>query len=50
MPGGPRLVAVDLRTNQVVKTLVLPAEVILPSTYVNDMRFDLRRGPRARCT
>lgn len=45
-PGGPRLVAVDLRTNQVVKTLVFPAEVILPSTYVNDMRFDLRSGPQ----
>jgi sugar lactone lactonase YvrE len=28
----------------VVKTLVFPANVILPSTYVNDMRFDFRTG------
>ncbi|WP_426153492.1 L-dopachrome tautomerase-related protein [Pseudomonas sp. DC3000-4b1] len=43
-PGGAKLVAIDLATNRVVKTLVFPAEVILPSTYVNDMRFDFRVG------
>lgn len=42
--GGAKLVAVDLASNKVVKTLVFPANVILPSTYVNDMRFDLRSG------
>ncbi len=42
--GGAKLVAVDLASNKVVKTLVLPANVILPSTYVNDMRFDFRSG------
>jgi sugar lactone lactonase YvrE len=36
--------AVDLATDKVVKTLVFPANVILPSTYVNDMRFDFRTG------
>lgn len=42
--GGAKLVAVDLATDKVVKTLVFPANVILPSTYVNDMRFDFRTG------
>ncbi|WP_342052840.1 MULTISPECIES: SMP-30/gluconolactonase/LRE family protein [unclassified Cupriavidus] len=43
-PGRARLVAVDLATNKVVKSLVFPPEVVLPSTYVNDMRFDFRVG------
>lgn len=43
-PGGAKLVAIDLASNRVVKTLVFPPEVILPSTYVNDMRFDFRVG------
>ncbi|MDC6380421.1 L-dopachrome tautomerase-related protein [Pseudomonas graminis] len=42
--GGAKLVAVDLASNKVVKTLVFPANVILPSTYANDMRFDFRSG------
>ncbi len=42
--GGAKLVAVDLKTNKVVKTVVFPANVILPTTYVNDMRFDFRAG------
>lgn len=42
--GGAKLVAVDLATNKVVKTLVFPSNVMLPSTYVNDMRFDFRVG------
>ncbi|WP_409440490.1 L-dopachrome tautomerase-related protein [Pseudomonas sp.] len=43
-PGGAKLVAIDLKSNKVVKTLVFPANVILPSTYANDMRFDFRTG------
>lgn len=43
-PGGAKLVAIDLASNQVVKILVFPPEVILPSTCVNDMRFDFRVG------
>jgi sugar lactone lactonase YvrE len=42
--GGAKLVAVDLDTNKVVKTLVLPASAVLRSTYLNDVRFDLRQG------
>ena len=43
-PGGPKLVAVDLATNAVVRTIALPPEVARPTTYLNDVRFDLRRG------
>lgn len=42
--GGAKLVAVDLTTDKVVKTIVLPSSTVLPTTYVNDVRFDLRRG------
>ncbi|WP_263056852.1 major royal jelly family protein [Pantoea agglomerans] len=42
--GGVKLVAIDLSSNRVVKTLVLPAKVILPATYVNDLRIDYRVG------
>lgn len=42
--GGAKLVAVDLKTDRVVKTVVFPSGAILPTTYVNDMRFDFRVG------
>lgn len=42
--GGAKLVAIDLATNKPVKTVVFPESVILPSTYVNDVRFDFRVG------
>lgn len=42
--GGAKLVAIDLATDSVVRTLVLGPDVILPTTYVNDVRFDLRQG------
>lgn len=41
-PRGAKLVAVDLASNRIVKRLVFPDNVMLPSTYVNDMRFDFR--------
>ena len=41
---GAKLIAVDLATDQVVKTLVLPPSVVLSTTYVNDVRLDLRQG------
>jgi sugar lactone lactonase YvrE len=43
-PGGAKLVAVDLGTDRVVRTIVLGSDVVLPTTYVNDVRFDLRQG------
>src|SRR4051812_15324716 len=42
--GGPKLVCVDLTTDTVVRTILFPADVALPTTYLNDVRFDLRRG------
>jgi len=44
IPGGAKLIGIDLTTNQVFKTIVLPPEVALPTSSVNDVRFDLRRG------
>lgn len=43
-PGGPKLIGVNLATNEAVKKFVFPADVALPTTYLNDVRFDLRRG------
>ncbi|OZV83887.1 gluconolaconase [Micromonospora echinospora] len=43
-PGGPKLVRVDLDTDTVGQVVTFPADVALPSTYLNDVRFDLRRG------
>jgi sugar lactone lactonase YvrE len=42
MPGGPKLVGVDLKTNKVFKTISFPKDVALKTTYLNDVRFDLR--------
>lgn len=42
--GGAKLVAIDLASNKIVKTVVFPRDVILPTTYVNDVRFDFRVG------
>jgi len=43
-PGGPKLVCVDLETDRVVQTVLFQQNVALPTSYVNDVRFDLRRG------
>jgi sugar lactone lactonase YvrE len=43
-PGGPKLVRIDLDTDTVAQVITFPAEVALPTTYLNDVRFDLRRG------
>ena len=43
-PGGPKLIGVDLITNQVTNKITFPSDVALSTTYLNDVRFDLRRG------
>lgn len=43
-PGGPKLVCVDLATDTVRQTVTFPPDVALRTTYLNDVRFDLRRG------
>jgi sugar lactone lactonase YvrE len=42
--GGPKLIGVNLTTNQIFKKILFPQETALPTTYLNDIRFDLRRG------
>ena len=42
--GGPKLVGVDLATNKVFKTIYFPRSVVPATGYLNDVRFDLRRG------
>jgi sugar lactone lactonase YvrE len=42
--GGPKLIAVDLNTDQVIKKILLPPDVALPTSYLNDVRFDMRKG------
>ena len=44
VPGGPKLVAIDLATNQVIKTILLPPSTCGTNCYLNDVRFDLRVG------
>jgi sugar lactone lactonase YvrE len=41
---GPKLVCVDLESDSVVQTIPVPPGVALETTYLNDIRFDLRRG------
>ena len=43
-PGGPKLVCVDLATNEVTQIITFDPSVALPTTYLNDVRFDLRKG------
>ncbi|KAH8199709.1 hypothetical protein TruAng_006117 [Truncatella angustata] len=40
--GGPKLVRVDLSTDQVFKTIVFTQTVAYSNSYLNDVRFDLR--------
>jgi sugar lactone lactonase YvrE len=42
-PGGPKLIAVDLKSDQIVKKIAFPSDVTLSTSYLNDVRFDLRR-------
>lgn len=42
--GGPKMVGIDLKTNQIFKSIIFPEDVALKNTYLNDVRFDLKRG------
>lgn len=44
IPGGAKLVQVDLATNQIVRVLHPAPESVTPTTYLNDVRFDFSRG------
>lgn len=45
--GGPKLISIDLSTNQVLQTILFPQTVAFPDSYLNDVRFDLRPGVTA---
>ena len=38
------MVCVDLNNDQIIKQILFPQDVALSTTYLNDVRFDLRRG------
>lgn len=40
--GGPKLVGVNLTTDEVFQTIILPSDVAYGDSYLNDVRFDLR--------
>jgi sugar lactone lactonase YvrE len=42
--GGAKIVCVDLAKDRVVRSIPFPPEVALPTSYLNDVRFDLDRG------
>lgn len=42
--NAAKLVGIDTNTNKVIKTIHFPADVVLPNTYLNDLRIDLRQG------
>ena len=44
VPGGPKLVCIDLATNQVIRTILLPPATAGTNSYMNDVRFDLTVG------
>jgi sugar lactone lactonase YvrE len=47
LPGGPKLVAIDLATNKIIKRILLPSAIAGPTSYMNDLRFDLQFGSPA---
>lgn len=42
--GGARLVKIELSTGRVERRYTFPDNVVLPTTYLNDVRFDFRAG------
>jgi sugar lactone lactonase YvrE len=43
VPGGPKLLQVDLATNSVVQTFNFGPEIAPPNSYLNDVRIDTQR-------
>lgn len=44
LPGGAQLVCFDLEKNQWLRAIPFPDDIMIPGTYLNDVRFDLGRG------
>ncbi|HEY6768128.1 MAG TPA: L-dopachrome tautomerase-related protein [Candidatus Sulfotelmatobacter sp.] len=43
VPGGPKLVKINLKTNQVERIFAFGSDTIKSNTYLNDVRFDNQR-------
>jgi sugar lactone lactonase YvrE len=41
---APKLVEIDLTTASILKTIPFPPQVCLPTSFLNDVRFDLGKG------
>jgi sugar lactone lactonase YvrE len=39
VPGGPKLVRIDLASNRVAQTIAFGQDVAIPGSYLNDVRF-----------
>ncbi len=44
VPGGPKLVKVDLKSNKVTRVILIGPGVAKTNTYLNDVRIDTKRG------
>ncbi|KAH9811159.1 major royal jelly protein [Teratosphaeria destructans] len=40
VPGGPKLVNIDLSTNSIIQTIVFNTDLVKPDSYLNDVRID----------
>lgn len=43
-PFVPKLVCIDTKTNSIVRTIKFGHDVVPPTSYLNDLRIDLKRG------
>ena len=44
IPGAAKLLAIDLDSGKIVRTILVKAPALLKTTYLNDVRLDLRQG------
>ncbi|CAK3941582.1 Hypothetical predicted protein [Lecanosticta acicola] len=44
VPGGPKLVNIDLTTNSIVKTIIFNTDLVHSDSYLNDVRIDRSRN------
>jgi sugar lactone lactonase YvrE len=44
VPGGAKLVQIDLATNRAARVIQFGPEAVRPDSYLNDVRFDLTTG------
>lgn len=44
VPGGPKLINIDLTTNQIVNTIIFTSDLVKPASYLNDVRIDCARN------